>query len=346
MPDRWIECVPNISEGVDRQIIDSVISAASEFPDVAILGCEPDPDYNRTVITIAGEWNPVAQAAVALIKRAAELIDMRKHVGNHPRMGAVDVCPFVPISDGTLEDCHLAASFVAAELGNQLPYFFYGSVATHPSRESLANLRRGQYEGLQSRFSGGEWGDENTRLPDNWSGVWGEPEAQFGAVAIGVRPVLVAYNVNVNEPEPVASKAAGSIVRSSGRILKSPTGEKLRTRGMLVAVQGMGVPLPSHGICQVSMNLQDFEVTSMHVAFECVQSICTDHGVDLCGSELVGLVPLQAMIDSGAWFSGDYELPDEQLVSAAIAGLGLSYLDEFDPHSRIIEWAISNQLGD
>jgi len=346
MSDRWIECVPNISEGVDQQIIDSVVSAAREIPDVAILGCEPDPDYNRTVITFAGEWFSVARAAVALIERAAELIDMRNHVGNHPRMGAVDVCPFVPISDATLDDCHLAASFVAAELGKKLPFFFYGSAATHPSREALSNLRRGQYEGLESRFIGGEWGDENTRLPDNWSGVWGEAEAKFGAVAIGVRPVLVAYNVNVNEAEPVASKAAGSIVRSSGRLLKSPTGERIRTRGMLEAVQGMGVPLPSHGISQVSMNLQDFRVTSMHVAFECVQSICADHGVELCGSELVGLVPLQAMVDSGAWFTGDDKLPVEELVSAAIEGLGLSYLEDFDPQTRIIEWAISNELGD
>ncbi len=346
MSSRWIECVPNISEGRDHSIIDAVVTAAREIDDVAILGCEPDPDYNRTVITIAGEWKPVAIAALALIKRAAELIDMRNHSGNHPRMGAVDVCPFVPISSDTQDDCLKAADFVISDLDGQIPVYLYGDASTHRTRHSLANLRRGQYEGLQARLTGGEWADEDTRFPDSWSGTWGTAEAKFGAMAVGVRPVLVAYNVNVDEAEPVASKAAGSIVRSSGRLLKSPSGEKIRARGMLDSVQGMGLPLPSHGICQVSMNLQNFSVTPLHIAFECVRSICADHDVDLCGSELVGLVPLQAMLDSGLWYSGDSNLSESELVNAAIQGLGLSNLDEFNPQERIIEWAISNQLGD
>jgi glutamate formiminotransferase/formiminotetrahydrofolate cyclodeaminase len=156
----------------------------------------------------------------------------------------------------------------------------------------------------------------------------------------------VAYNVNVDEPTPVVSKAAGSLVRTSGRLIKSATGKKVRTRGMLEAVQGMGVPLPSHNICQVSMNLQNHTITPMHVAFECVKSICDDHGVGVCGSELVGLVPLQAMLDSGYWYSSENEADAQILVQAAIEGLGLDYLAEFDPQSRIIEWAITNQLGD
>jgi glutamate formiminotransferase/formiminotetrahydrofolate cyclodeaminase len=183
-------------------------------------------------------------------------------------------------------------------------------------------------------------------MPDSWSGNWGDVEERFGAVAVGVRPVLVAYNVNVDEPTPVASKAAGSLVRTSGRLIKNATGEKVRARGMLDAVQGMGVPLPSHNICQVSMNLQNHAITPMHVAFECVKSICSDHGVELCGSELVGLVPLEAMLDSGHWYSSETEADDQILVQAAIEGLGLDYLAEFDPQTRIIEWAITNQLGD
>lgn len=346
MSARWIECVPNISEGVNTDIIETAVAAAAETEGVAVLGCEPDPDYNRTVITIAGEWEQTAIAALALIRQAAELIDMREHAGNHPRMGAVDVCPFVPISPGTDSDCEKAALFVLESLGGEVPCFLYGTVASDENRKSLANLRRGQYEALQSRFEGGEWADESTRLPDSWSGVWGEAEARFGAVAIGVRPVLVAYNVNVDEKEPLASKAAGSIVRTSGRLLKSSRGEKVRARGMLDAVQGMGLPLPSHGICQVSMNLQNFEVTPMHIAYECVKSVCSDHGVDLCGSELVGLVPLKAMLDSGAWYSDNDEAGEEELVQHAIDGLGLSHLEEFDPQSRIIEWAIANELGE
>lgn len=346
MSDRWIECVPNISEGVDQDIINSVVAAAAQIEGVAVLGCEPDPDYNRTVITIAGEWKPTAIAALALIRKAAELIDMQTHSGNHPRMGAVDVCPFVPISPGTEEDCAEAAKFLMESIAGTVPCFFYGDVASSENRKSLAKLRRGQYEGLQERFAGGEWEDETTRLPDVWSGIWGEAEARFGAVAIGVRPVLVAYNVNVDEKEPVAARAAGSIVRTSGRLLKSTGGEKVRVRGMLDAVQGMGLPLPSHGICQVSMNLQNFEITPMHVAFECVKSVCADHGVDLCGSELVGLVPLKAMLDSGIWYCATEDPTENELVQSAIDGLGLSSLEEFNPQTRIIEWAIANELGD
>lgn len=346
MSNRWIECVPNISEGVEIEIINSIVEAARQIPTVAVLGCEPDPDYNRTVITLAGEWEPVARGALAIIRKTAELIDMRNHTGNHPRMGAVDVCPFVPISPGTEEDCLKAASLVQDELNGFVPIFLYGTASKHPSRYSLANLRRGQYEGLENRILGGEWGDEHTRMPDSWSGNWGETESKFGAVAIGVRPVLIAYNVNVNEVEPMASKAAGSIVRTSGRLIKNQTGNKVRIRGMLESVQGMGVPLPSHGICQVSMNLQNHHVTPMHIAYECVRSICADHDVELCGSELVGLVPLQAMLDSGAWYSSGEERSESELVEAAISNLGLSYLDEFDPHNRIIEWAIKNELGD
>ena len=346
MAARWIECVPNISEGVDQEIIDSVVAAAASIDGVAVLGCEPDPDYNRTVITLAGEWKPTANAALSLIRMAANLIDMREHSGNHPRMGAVDVCPFVPISPDTQEDCLLAANFVLDQLNGEVPVFLYGDVSTSENRSSLAKLRRGQYEGLEARFTGGQWNDETTRMPDSWSGKWGESEERFGAVAVGVRPVLVAYNVNVDEPVPVASKAAGSLVRTSGRLIKSATGEKVRARGMLDAVQGMGVPLPSHNICQVSMNLQNHAITPMHLAFECVKSICADHDVQLCGSELVGLVPLQAMLDSGNWYSSESETDEQILVQAAIEGLGLNYLAEFDPQTRIIEWAITNQLGD
>ena len=345
MSSRWIECVPNISEGRDQSIIDEIVSFVATTPGVAILGCEPDPDYNRTVITFAGEFESVAHAAIKLIEKSAELIDMRNHEGNHPRIGAVDVCPFVPISPNTENDCIKASEIVVGHFSNKIPIFLYGSIASDASRESLSALRKGQYESLENRFEGGGWELESTRMPDYWSGTWGEVESRFGAMAIGVRPVLVAYNVNVNEKIPSASKAAGSIIRTSGRLLKNNHGAKIRINGMLTSVQGMGVPLPAHGICQVSMNLQNYEETPMHVAYELIKSICSDHDVSVIGSELVGLVPLDAILEAGRWYS-DGEASDDLLIQSAVSGLGLNSLEDFIPEDRIIEWAIANRLGD
>jgi glutamate formiminotransferase/formiminotetrahydrofolate cyclodeaminase len=339
-----IECVPNISEGRDLEIIKSIVDSARLVDGAFILGCEPDSDYNRTVITIAGEPEAVTEAAYQLILKSSELIDMRKHKGNHPRMGAVDVCPFVPLSVGSMDHCIDAAKNLSKLIAKKFPHFLYGNVATNSSRKSLSALRKKGYEGLESRFDGDDWGDENTRMPDSWSGTWGVDESRFGAVAIGAREILVAYNVNVDEKDAKASKIAGSVIRSSGRLIKN--GEnKFRISGMLNHVQGMGVPLPSSSISQVSMNLQNVSETPMHMAFEAVKSIVNDHGIKTCGSELVGLVPLSAMIESGKWFHQESGDPtDEELVASAISGLGLDFLKDFDPEASIIEWAIRKEV--
>ena len=338
-----IECVPNISEGRNLDVINSIVDSARQIEGVKVLGCEPDSDYNRTVITIAGDPPSVTKGAYAIILKSLELIDMRSHSGNHPRMGAVDVCPFVPLSDNSMEYCINSAKELSKLIGVKVPHFFYGNASSSEQRSSLSSLRKKEYEGLESRFNGDEWGDEDTRMPDVWSGEWGENEMRFGAVAIGARNVLVAYNVNVNETDAKASKIAGSMIRTSGRLIKRD-GKKMRIKGLLNYVQGMGVPLPSSSISQVSMNLQNVSETSMHRAFEVVKSIVNDHGVDTCGSELVGLVPLSAMLDSGKWFSSDPEnASDEELVVSAIEGLGLDYLRKFNPNVSIIEWAIENR---
>jgi glutamate formiminotransferase len=317
MSDILIECVPNISEGRNIDVIDAIVDTARSVEGAFILGCEADSDYNRTVITIAGEPEAVTKAAYQLILKSSELIDMRNHKGNHPRMGAVDVCPI----------------------------FLYGEAASSTSRKSLSSLRKQGYEGLESRFNGGDWKDENTRLPDSWSGSWNTIESRFGAIAIGARNILVAYNVNVNEIDAKASKIAGSIIRTSGRLIKKGE-KKFRISGMLDHVQGMGVPLPSSSISQVSMNLQNVSETPMHMAFEAVKSIVNDHGIETCGSELVGLVPLSAMLESGQWFHQDpSNATDEELVDSAIEGLGLDYLKEFDSESSIIEWAIRKEVN-
>ena len=267
MSDVLIECVPNISEGKDLKIIDAIVDSARSVDGAFVLGCEPDSDYNRTVITIAGKPKAVIQAAYNLIIKSSELIDMRKHSGNHPRMGAVDVCPFVPLSEHSMDYCVQASRELSNLLGDNIPHFFYGEAATKEKRKSLSSLRKLEYEGLESRFNGDEWNDEETRMPDSWSGNWGETEKRFGAVAIGARSVLVAYNVNVDEIDARASKIAGSMIRTSGRLIKNGK-KKFRIPGMLKHVQGMGVPLPTSSISQVSMNLQNVSVTSMHMAFE------------------------------------------------------------------------------
>ncbi|MBT3654387.1 MAG: glutamate formimidoyltransferase [Euryarchaeota archaeon] len=344
MSNHLIECVPNISEGRDQDIIEKIVGSAKGIEGAYVLGAESDPDYNRTVITIAGEPEAVLIATSKLILKSIELIDMRKHKGSHPRMGAVDVCPFVPLSNNSTDECIRCAKKLPSLIPN-IPYYYYGDVASNPSRNKLSILRRGQYEGLESRLTGGDWEDDSTRLPDGWGGEWDLKSEKFGAMSIGVRNVLVAYNVNVDEIDAKASKIAGSIVRSSGRLIKNSIGNKQRIKGMLDEVQAMGLTLPSHNISQVSMNLQNVNKTPMHHAFEAVKSIVGDHGTSTLGSELVGLIPLSAIVESGKWYHSNPEHASEmELVDSAITGLGLDYLSPFNKNKNIIEWAIRNEV--
>jgi len=337
-----IECVPNFSEGRNLDIVNTIVSAADGIEGCKILSSEPDADYNRTVVTLAGTPDAVSEAAFRIIEAAMSNIDMRKQSGEHPRLGAVDVCPFIPLRDATYEDC----ADLARTLGNrvsselELPVFFYGDAATHPGRNVLSNLRKGEYEGLEARMSEGDTShSEITRMPDLGPTDWNERTAKFGAVVIGSRPILVAYNVNLNEIDAKISKMCGTIVRSSGRLIKSGD-KRMRVSGMLDKVQGMGLPLESHGISQVSMNLQDVSITDMHDAFECIRSLASDHNVDVCGSELVGLAPLSSFLNAGKWYHPNPDSASEsELVQAAVEGLGLDSLNPFNPNERIIEYA-------
>ena len=348
-----VEYVPNFSEGRDAEVIKAILDSVSGISGCHLLSAESDADYNRTVVTMAGEPEAVGKAAFRLISAAKEHIDMRNHSGEHPRLGAVDVCPFIPLRGITMEECaNLAISLghrVSHELG--LPVYHYGAAASDEARLMLSTLRKGEYEGLQARLTeDGEHsssetahGDE-TRWPDQGPRVWNDVIARFGAVVIGARDILVAYNVNLDEVDAEVSKLAGTLVRSSGRLIKREDGKKMRIPGMLVKVQGMGVTLEGHGISQVSMNLLDVSSTPLHYAYEAVKSIAGDHGVEVCGSELVGLVPLSAMLESGTWYHDDATNADEsELVAAAISGLGLDSLGEFDPVNRIIEWTIGDE---
>jgi glutamate formiminotransferase len=337
-----VECVPNISEGRDAAVIEEIVDAVRQTKGCTVLGVEPDHDYHRTVITFAGAPDDVVRGAIALIRASVDLLDMRNHQGEHPRLGVVDVCPFVPLRDITMEECADLARQVVDGVNEHcnVPLFLYGAAASHPDRVMLSTLRRGEYEGLQARLEGGDTLHEsNTMLPDAGEMKWTEVVAKSGGITVGARSILVAYNVNFTERDAKVSKMVGSIVRSSGRLLKSEGGGKVRSHGMLPKVQGMGVTLEEKGISQVSMNLLDVDLCPLHLAFKTCESIANDHGVEACGSEVVGLVPLSAMLEAGRFFQPDS--PDEKsLVEAAVAGLGLTEHHHFDPGVHIIEWAL------
>ena len=338
-----VECVPNISEGRDFDKIERIISVVRGIEGCAVLGVEPDSDYNRTVITIAGAPEAVKEAAFRLIQKATEEIDMTGHEGEHPRLGAVDVCPFVPLKGMDMDDCVELAHSLAQRVGNEcnVPTFLYGAAALNDEKNLLSTIRKGQYEGLEARLNGGVTPhSENTCFPDYGPKEWTEQAKRSGGITIGARGILVAYNVNIGEPDAVVAKKIGSLVRSTGRLIKQPDGRKMRISGILPMVQGMGVSLETHGISQVSMNLRDVEQCPMHVAYEACKSIASDHGIETPGSELVGLVPLEAMLESGRWYAEEGEMDERILVNAAIEGLGLSRLETFVPEKRIIEWAL------
>ncbi|MBI98934.1 MAG: glutamate formimidoyltransferase [Euryarchaeota archaeon] len=336
-----VECVPNISEGRDLDKVNRIVDAA-RIEGVKILGVEPDPDYNRTVITFAGTIKEVENAATLLIEKAIEEIDMRMHSGEHPRMGCVDVCPFIPISNATMDDCVEVAIRVAKQIArSNVPVFLYGFASTSDERTLLSTLRKGEYEGLPARFNNStEIHGDATRLPDFGSNQWDETSQRSGGITIGARDILLAYNVNIVDSDPYVAQQIGSIVRSSGRLIKSADGErKFRTKGLLQYVQGMGVPLESHKMSQVSMNLQNYRVTNLHQAYDTIESLCKNMGSSTKGSELVGLVPLEAMIAAGQWYGGN-DQSDEECIETAIKHLGLDSISSFNPNERIIEWAI------
>lgn len=346
MQQAVIECVPNISEGRNSQVIDKIVNSVQQSEECSVLSVEPDKDYNRTVVTIAGSPEAVYQAAYQIIQSSIELIDMEQHEGEHPRLGVVDVCPFIPLSHYSMEDCAQLAKRLAKQVAAdfEAPTFLYGYAASNPERKLLSALRKGEYEGLKSRMDGtDEIHQEATRLPDYGPQEWNNTVQKSGGITIGARDILVAYNVNVNEVDARVAKKVGSIIRGSGRLIKSSTGEKMRIRGMIEQIQGMGVVLEEHSISQVSMNILDVNKCPIHMAFEICRSIASDHGIDLLGSELVGLVPLSAMLETGRWFSDKTDPSEEELVDFAINGLGLSTLNEFNPFNRIIEWALRRE---
>jgi glutamate formiminotransferase/formiminotetrahydrofolate cyclodeaminase len=336
-----VECVPNFSEGRNAKTIEAIAQSVRNTPTVKLLSVEPDRDYNRTVVTFVGEPSGVLEAAFHATKTAAERINMREHKGEHPRIGATDVVPFIPIKGVTMDDCvRLANDYgkrVAEEL--RIPVYLYESAARSPQRRNLADIRKGEYEGLA----------EKLRDPD-WKPDYGEPvfNADSGATVTGARKFLIAYNVNLNTADDKLANEIALRIRESGRVkkdeagkpLKNEKGESIKVPGTLKAVKAMGVYLERFKIAQVSINLVDFEITSMHDAFEEVSTQAKTLGIQATGSELVGLTPLKAMLLAGTFYADGKKLPESELVALAIGKLGLSQLEPFDPKKKIIEYQL------
>ena len=335
-----IECVPNFSEGKNQKTFNDITEAVNKVDNVKLLSLEPDADYNRAVVTLAGNEVGILEGAVAASKAAAENIDMRKHKGEHPRLGAIDVVPFVPVKNTTTEECIVISEKYAERICNELkvPVYLYEESARKPSRKLLSNIRKGEYEGLEEKLKDTEW------APD-----YGEAKfnPKLGAVVTGARFFLIAYNVNIISTDVKFAKEIGEILRESGRperdekgnIIKVK-GETVKIPGRLKTVQGMGVSLENYNITQVSMNLKNYKVTSLHVAYEEVKKEAERLGVEVNGSEIVGLVPLEAVLMAGKYYSNNKISDEKELVKHAIEKLGLDKLSPFDPKHKIIDYMI------
>jgi glutamate formiminotransferase/formiminotetrahydrofolate cyclodeaminase len=347
---RLIECVPNFSEGRDSTVIDAITATIEASEGVNLLDVDPGFATHRTVVTFVGEPEPVLDAAVAAAKKALELIDMSQHQGEHPRFGAMDVCPLVPVAGITMEETVEYARTLAKRLGEEagMTIYCYEEAALCPERRNLAHVRAGEYEGLAARLATPEGAPDFG--PSDFN-----PRA--GATAVSARDFLIAYNVNLNTTSTRRANALAFDVREKGRMRREPdplTGEIVRDAdgnpewipGSLKSVKGIGWFIEEYGIAQVSMNLTNTRVTPLHAAFdECVDK-ARARGMRVTGSEAVGLIPLQAMLDAGRHYlhlqQRSTGVPDSELIKIAVRSMGLDELSPFDPRAKIIEYAIED----
>ena len=340
-----IECVPNFSEGADMNIIKQITNEVEKTEGVTLLDVDPGKATNRTVVTFVGNPEAVIEAAFQAIKKAGELIDMRNHKGEHPRMGATDVCPLIPISGITMEETVEFAKKLAKRVGEELniPAYLYEYAASADYRRNLADIRSGEYEGIAAKITQPEW------KPDYGPAKFNE---KSGNTAIGVREFLIAYNVNLNTTSTRRANAVAFDVREKGRTkkdekgkpAKDANGELVWEPGLLKSVKGIGWYIEEYGIAQISMNLTNMQVTPLHVAFDTVCERAQARGLRVTGSELVGLVPLAAMTEAGKFFLRKQQrsvgVGEAELVRIAIKSMGLDELTPFDPQKKIIEYAM------
>ncbi len=335
-----IECVPNFSEGKNNELFKSISKVLSETADVKLLNLEPDADYNRVVVTMAGTDNGIIEGAINSCKIAASMIDMSKHKGEHPRLGAIDVVPFVPVKNTTMEECVRISEKFGEKIANELniPVYLYEAAARNPQMSSLSNIRKGEYEGLEAKLKLSEW------KPDFGEAVF---NPKLGALVTGARFFLIAYNVNLKTTDIKIAKEIAETLRESGKPQRDLLGNLIKVNGKTVNipgrlknVKGMGVSLEKYNITQVSMNLTNYNVTPIHVAFEEVQKEAKRLGVEVDGSEIVGLVPLEALLQAGKYYSYENISVEKELVNIAVEKLGLSRLNQFDINKKIIDYMI------
>ncbi|MBK6551811.1 MAG: glutamate formimidoyltransferase [Flavobacteriales bacterium] len=351
MDRQLIECVPNISEGRDRAKIDAITAVVETVEGVRLLDVDPGKATNRTVITMVGEPGPVCEAAFRLIKKAQELIDMRNHKGEHPRFGATDVCPLVPISGISMEETAAFARTLAKRVGDELaiPIYCYEAAASEEKRRNLANNRSGEYEGLPKKLKEPAW------KPDFGPAEFTESVAKSGATAIGARNFLVAYNVNLNSTSTRRANAIAFDIREAGRVLRDgdpltgkplldATGEPKKAPGKLKAVKGIGWYIEEYGIAQLSLNLTDITITPVHIAFDEACKSAAERGIRVTGSELVGLIPKQALLDAADFYLARQErslgISEREKIKIAVKSLGLDDLAPFDPQKKVIEYML------
>jgi glutamate formiminotransferase/formiminotetrahydrofolate cyclodeaminase len=342
---KLIECVPNFSEGRDLDTIRQITDAIKSVEGVSLLDVDPGASTNRTVVTFVGNPDAVVEAAFRGIKKAAELIDMRRHKGAHPRMGATDVCPFIPVSNVSWEEAVECANRLGKRVGDELkiPVYLYEKAVKDQARSNLSVIRSGEYEGFFEKIKQPEW------KPDFGPSVFNQ---KSGATVIGVRDFLVAYNVNLNTKSVRRANSVAFDVREQGRtktedgtpygkpVLDS-SGEPVRVPGMLKHVKAIGWFVKEYGIAQVSMNLTNIEETPLHAAFDACCEAASNRGLRVTGSEIVGMVPKKCLVDAGRYFLRKQKwsegASEEELIDFAIRSMGLGELKPFDPKDKVIE---------
>lgn len=349
---RLIECVPNFSEGRDRAVIKQITDAIESVEGVRLLDVDPGEATNRTVVTFVGDPESVQEAAFRGVRKAAELIDMSRHHGAHPRMGATDVCPLIPVSGVTLEEAAEMAHNLGRRIADELniPVYAYEASALKSGRKNLAVCRRGEYEGLAERF-GGEDG------PDFGNRPWDDAAARTGATAVGARDFLIAVNYNLNTTSTRRANAIAFDVREKGRpkrqgpkvndpVVKDENGKTVMIPGTLKGTKAIGWFIDEYGIAQVSMNITDIRTTPLHVAFDEVCRAASERGIRVTGTEIVGLIPKSCLIDAGRYFLAKQQrstgISEEAIINIAIKSMGLDDLKEFNPREKVIEYILED----
>jgi len=346
--NQLIECVPNFSEGRDEAVINEIVQEIKNTQGARLLNVDPGKATNRTVVTFAGSPEDVIEAAFKAIKKAAELIDMSTHKGEHPRMGATDVCPLIPLANITMEECVVFAKKLAKRVSEELdiPTYLYEAAASAEYRNNLSVIREGEYEGLEKKLKDPQW------APD-----YGKPvfNAKSGATVIGARDFLIAYNVNLNTSSTRIANAIAFDVREKGRekrighpvlgqLVLDEAEEPVRIPGTLKSVKAIGWYIEEYGIAQISMNLTNMNITPVHIAFDEVVRKGMDRGTRVTGSEIVGMVPKSVLVDAGKYFLAKQKrsvgVPEEELIRIAILSLGLNDISVFKPEERIIEYML------